>query len=188
MTKVTLLGDSIRLLGYGTKLPEMLGENFTVYQPADNGRYAKYTLRGVMHDWKKDIEGSDIIHWNNGLWDILDFGEGLFTPIDEYVAVMTRITDILKKRADKVIFATTTPITERYPYAVLQTVIDFNNALVPELKKRGIIINDLFSLVYPNMSTFIKDDNIHLTEAGIDACAHQVKDIIIATLDRDSQT
>lgn len=180
MTKITLLGDSIRLLGYGTKLPEILGEDFRVYQPADNGRYAKYTLRGVMHDWKKDIEGSDIIHWNNGLWDILDFGEGLFTPIDEYVAVMTRIAEILKKRADKVIFATTTPIKDGYPYAVLQTVIDYNRVIVPELEKRGIIINDLYSLVYPNIDTYIKDDNIHLTDVGIEACAEQVKNSILS--------
>ena len=28
MKKIVLLGDSIRLIGYGTKVPEMLGENY----------------------------------------------------------------------------------------------------------------------------------------------------------------
>ena len=68
MIKVTLLGDSIRLIGYGTKVPELLGEEFEVFQPSDNCRYCKYTLRG-LHDWKSDMEGSQIVHWNNGLWD-----------------------------------------------------------------------------------------------------------------------
>ena len=41
MKKVVLLGDSIRLIGYGTKVPEMLGPEYTVWQPSDNGRYAQ---------------------------------------------------------------------------------------------------------------------------------------------------
>ena len=31
MTKVTLLGDSIRMIGYGTEVPRLLGEEFEVY-------------------------------------------------------------------------------------------------------------------------------------------------------------
>ena len=30
MKKVTLLGDSIRQIGYGTKVPEMLGDEYEV--------------------------------------------------------------------------------------------------------------------------------------------------------------
>ena len=45
MTKVILLGDSIRRIGYGTKVPELLGENYTVWQPEENCRFAYYTLR-----------------------------------------------------------------------------------------------------------------------------------------------
>ena len=68
MKKVTLLGDSIRLLGYGAKVAEMLGDEYEVFQPEDNCRYVKYTLR-MLFDFKAQIEGSDVIHWNNGLWD-----------------------------------------------------------------------------------------------------------------------
>ena len=31
MIKVTLLGDSIRQIGYGLKVPELLGDQFEVY-------------------------------------------------------------------------------------------------------------------------------------------------------------
>ena len=51
--------------------------------------------------------------------------------------------------------------------------------IVPELQKKGILINDLHALVAADVDRYIrKDDNIHLTEAGIDACAHRVVDVI----------
>ena len=52
--KITLLGDSIRMIGYGTKVPGLLGDEFTVYQPDDNCRFAKYTLRGLF-EWADDM-------------------------------------------------------------------------------------------------------------------------------------
>ena len=45
MKKVTLLGDSIRQIGYGTRVPELLGEDYEVFQPEENCRFVKYTLR-----------------------------------------------------------------------------------------------------------------------------------------------
>lgn len=78
--KVSLLGDSIRRIGYGPVMPELLGDNYEVFQPDDNCRFAKYTLRGLF-EWWADMEGSDIIHWNNGLWNICDlFGDGKSLP------------------------------------------------------------------------------------------------------------
>lgn len=46
--KVTLIGDSIRMIGYGKLVPELLGDEYEVYQPNENGRFAKYTLRGLF--------------------------------------------------------------------------------------------------------------------------------------------
>lgn len=43
--KVVLLGDSVRLIGYGPRVPEMLGEDYSVFQSEDNCRFVKYTLR-----------------------------------------------------------------------------------------------------------------------------------------------
>lgn len=71
MTKVTLLGDSIRWIGYGKTVPQMLGDQFEVWQPNDNCRFAKYTLRGLF-EWQEQMSGSRIVHWNNGLWDVCD--------------------------------------------------------------------------------------------------------------------
>ena len=95
MIKVTLLGDSIRMIGYGLEVPTLLGEEFDVFQPKENCKFAKFTFRGLF-DWEKNMSGSQIVHWNNGLWDVCNlFGDGLFTSEAEYVENMLRIADIL---------------------------------------------------------------------------------------------
>ena len=180
MTKVTLLGDSIRQIGYGPRVPALLGDEFTVWQPGENCRFAQYTLRG-MWDWAGGMEGSEIVHWNNGLWDVCDiFGDGNFTPLETYVDFMVRTARILQKRYGKVIFATTTPVTEQNPHNRNTEIIRYNSAIVPVLSDMGIIINDLHGLMYADIDRFIrKDDNIHLTEEGADVCARQVADMIL---------
>lgn len=179
MTKVTLLGDSIRMIGYGKLVPEMLGNDFEVYQPEDNCRFSKYTLRGLFA-WKQDMEGTRIVHWNNGLWDICNlFGDGPFTPENEYIANMLRIADILLSRYDKVIFATTTPVTERNPYDKNPVIERYNEIIVPLLSEKGVIINDLHSALVKDIDRYIsQEDNIHLTDAGAEVCARQVAEII----------
>ena len=179
MIKVTLLGDSIRMIGYGQAVPTLLGEDFDVFQPNDNCRFAKYTLRGLF-DWEKQMSGTQIVHWNNGLWDICNlFGDSLFTSESEYTENMLRIADLLIAKYDKVIFATTTPVTAQNPYNKNSDIEKYNALIVPLLKKKGIIINDLYQLVSSDIDRYIrKDDNIHLTDEGINVCARQVADII----------
>lgn len=179
--KVTLLGDSIRMAGYGPLVPERLGSDFEVYQPADNCRFAKYTLRGLF-DWEKHMAGSQIVHWNNGLWDFCDlFGDGPFSTEEEYKTNMLRIADILLTRYEKVIFATTTPVTEQNPHDKNPVIERYNALIVPLLEEKGILINDLHATVAQDIDRYIrKDDNIHLTDAGAQVCAKQVADTILA--------
>lgn len=179
MIKVTLLGDSIRTWGYGIKVPEILKDEFEFFQPEENCRFAKHTLRGIF-EWEKDIAGSRIIHWNNGLWDVCDvFGDGLFTSEDEYVATMTRIADLLLARCDKLIFATSTPVREGNPHIKTSDIERYNNLIVPILKEKGVIINDLFSVLIKDVEKYIRaDDKLHPTEAGFDACTQEVVKVL----------
>lgn len=178
MIKVTLLGDSIRKAGYGKYVPGLLGEEFVVFQPDDNCRFSKYTLRNLF-DWKGQMSGTRIVHWNNGLWDICNlFGDGPFSTEEEYVTNMLRIADILQAKYEKVIFATTTPVTERNMYDKNPVIERYNEVIVPLLEERGIIINDLHSLIATDVDRYIKDDNIHLTEEAAMLCARQVVKVI----------
>ncbi|MBQ9940222.1 MAG: SGNH/GDSL hydrolase family protein [Clostridia bacterium] len=174
MIKVTLLGDSIRLLGYGNVVPQLLGDEYEVYQPSENCRFSKYTLRGLF-DWKKGMTGSRIVHWNNGLWDVCElFGDGNFTSEDEYIQNMLRITDILLANHDKVIFATTTPVADANTICKNSFITRYNDIIVPRLQEKGVIINDLYSLVAQDTDKYISEDTIHLSEQGVQLCAEQV--------------
>ena len=180
--KIALLGDSIRMMGYGTVVPEMLGEDYEVFQPDDNCRFAKYTLRGLF-DWQEELKDCEVIHWNNGLWDVCDlFGDGsLFSTDEEYVQNMLRIARLLKKITPNVIFATTTPVDPMHPHNKNEDIVRFNGLIVPKLLEMGFAINDLHAVVAPHIDEYIrKDDKIHLTEKGTIACAKKVVEAIRA--------
>ena len=178
MKKVVLIGDSIRLIGYGGPVAERLSPELEVWQPDDNYRFAQYTLRGLW-DWQDGMRDADIIHWNNGLWDICHlFGDGEFTPIDEYVSTMLRIARILKSRAKTVIFATTTPVRPENLHNKNEVIEAFNAALVPRLVEMGVVINDLYTPMSKDIYRFICEDTIHLSADGIALATDLVEDII----------
>ena len=178
MKKIVLIGDSIRLLGYGASVAERLSDEFEVWQPSENCRFARHTLRGV-YDWRQKMSGADVIHWNNGLWDTCDlFGDGPFTPIDEYVETMLRLARLFRERASTVIFATTTPVRKENSHNKNEIIEAYNAAIVPKLREMGIVINDLYTPMSKDVYRFICDDTIHLSEEGITLATDLVEDII----------
>ena len=174
MKKVVLLGDSIRLIGYGNYVAEALKDEFTVWQPEDNCRFASYTLR-MLFDYRPQIEDADIIHWNNGAWDLCRLYEDgdTFTPIEVYCDTLRRIASILLKITDKVIFATTTPVRDVNVYNDNETVRAFNEAAIKTLAPMGVKINDLYGVVAPDIDGMILDDNIHLNDKAARLCAEK---------------
>ena len=177
MTKVFCIGDSIRMQ-YAPRVKEMLKEEFSVDAPAENCRFAKYSLRG-LYDWRAGLEGCDIVHWNNGLWDVCDiFGDGVFTSEEEYATTMLRIADLLLKEHEIVIFATTTPVSKRNQHNTNETIARYNRMIVPLLEAKGVLINDLYTPVAADINRYISEDTIHLSEEGIALCAAQVADAI----------
>ncbi len=177
MKKVILLGDSIRLIGYGKHVPSLLGSEYKVWQPEDNCRFAAYTLR-MLYDYRNELQGADIIHWNNGLWDLTDIVDGKpFTPFDEYIALLLRIQNTLKKFAPRIIFATTTPTKGCSDHSIERTVL-YNSAAVKALSAEGAEINDIFATVSADIPAMICSDLIHLSEHGEITVAHQVAEAI----------
>ncbi len=171
--KVVLLGDSIRI-AYGKHVPSMLGDDYEVWQPEDNCRFAQYTLR-MLFDERENIKNADVIHWNNGLWDVAElFEDGMFTPEEFYVDTMLRIAKILKGITPNVVFATTTPVHPDYPYNDNEKIKRLNELLVPRLKEMGFVVNDLHSLAINDLSKYICEDQIHPTDEGAKSYAEQV--------------
>ena len=179
MKKIVLLGDSIRLIGYGAKVPELLGDQYEVWQPEDNCRFASYTLR-MLFDHREQIKGADVIHWNNGLWDECDlFGDGAFTPIEEYCDTMERIAKILMTYGKTVVFATTTPTHPAMWGQSRDRIVAYNEAVVARLSPMGIKINDLFSAIDADVERYICGDLIHLSDEGVEVASAKVAECIM---------
>ncbi len=180
MKKVILLGDSIRLVGYGEVVAEMLAKNgCDVWQPDDNSRFCQFTLRQIF-DHAAKIQDSDVVHFNCGAWDICElFGDGPFTDMETYVRTMRRIVKVLKKLGVKqIIFATTTPVRPESTHNRNEVVRNYNEVIVPILQAEGCRINDLYALVAPDIERFIRDDTIHLSDEGTALCAKATVDAI----------
>ena len=184
--KITLLGDSIRFgagerNGYGNRTAELLGDKFEVFQPAENCRFAKHTLR-MLFNYEEAMRGSRIVHFNVGHWDLCDlFGDGSFSTEEEYRDNLVRIARILKSRYDRVIFATTTPVRPENKHSKNSTIARFNEIAVEALVKEGVIINDLNSLLVGDIERYICSDLIHLTDEGVEVCANATAEIIRKT-------
>ena len=177
MKKIILLGDSIRL-SYQNRVSELLGSDYTVWGPDDNGRFASYTLR-MLYDYREVLKGADLIHFNCGLWDMCDlFGDGPFTPMEVYVDQMVRIAKILKTYAPVVVFAATTPPSPKMWGHDIQRVRAYNAAVMAALEPLGILFDDLFTPVAEDIDRMISEDYLHASPYGVEVLANRVADCV----------
>lgn len=183
MKKIILLGDSIRLMGYGAFVPECLGDDYNVWQPDDNCRFASY-LQRMLFDYREIIEGADAIHFNAGHWDLCRINSDgeTFTPIDVYKQEIGRIGKLLLEFTPNVIFSFTTPVRPENPYNTNEDIEAFNKAAADALKPLGIRINDLYTPLANDIYGYILEDNIHLNEKASKLCAsivaNAIKDVL----------
>ena len=178
-SQLLLIGDSIRD-GYQPEVSKILADDFTVWGPADNCRFAKYTLNELDRLFTAYGRNPDIIHWNNGLWDsaIVCQEDGMFTPPDEYERYIRLILRELRKRCDKIIFATTTPVLPIAANQKPEFVQRLNMQIVPVMQQEGVTVNDLYTLIHGCEKQYICEDGIHLTDAGKQICGQAVANTV----------
>ena len=185
MKTVYLIGDSIRCNvpgGYGPYVKEYLEGKANVLQPSDNCRFTVFTFRGLQ-TWFKNLKADDIdiIHWNNGLWDSVEFadGEPLLTK-ELYQYYLVRIYKEMKRRFPnvRIIFATSTHIVEeKYKYPFLRTnarIDEYNQAAREVLEPLGVEIDDLCAVSTTFTTADYIDGKTHFTEAAGRILAEQV--------------
>ena len=178
MKKILMLGDSIRKK-YQPFVREKLLETAEVVGPDDNCRFSKYTLWNA-ETWIKQWGQPDIIHWNNGTWDvcIMPRDNSLFATLDEYMETLRRIAYILKSTGAQIIWATTTPV---HPDNQLRRNSDinlYNAEAVKWMISEKIAVNDLNKVILRDMPAYVSEDHLHLTDAGSEACADAVVEIV----------
>lgn len=190
MKKVLLIGDSIRYgasgsPGYGGYVKDLLADIAEVYAPDDNCRFAQYTLREI-HTWagQVDREAIDLIHWNNGLWDVLRLHKDEpLTPCDIYVYMLGRVHRVMKTLFPKakIVFATSTAVIEEMAspdfFRYNADIEAYNKAACELMASLGVTVNDLYTL----SAAFPKEwhsDFVHFGEDGSRALADQVAAVI----------
>ena len=172
MKQVLLLGDSLRM-GYEPIVRRMLEGRAGVSGPEENGRWAGYTLKSLRF-WIPNLPKPDIIHWNNGLWDLGDdyqLGRPFSLP-EEYESALERTVTVLNKLFPEaqIIMATTMPTDN----PDTSDIVGYNEILKTVALSHKIPVDDLFSVIAGRTQEFVGADHIHLTEAGFETVAVQV--------------
>lgn len=183
MKKIFLIGDSIRIgfsgddtrkFGYGYHIQNKLAGKAIVFNHSENGRFTQYTLR-YLDEWKKEIgagDDVDIVHWNNGLWDVLrQYGDDCLTPIEQYKELLVRVFNRIRLLFPnaKVYFSFSTPVIEEMASKDFsrrnEDIRNYNDAARDVLTPLGVEIIDLYSkakLLQPQYS----HDWVHYNEEG----------------------
>lgn len=186
MKNIFLIGDSIRFgslksPGYGIYVKKQLVNQANVYAPDENCRFVQYTLR-YLHEWAADIdkESIDIVHWNNGLWDVLRLlGDEPFTPCDVYADTLERVYRRIRKLFPhaRIIFATSTPVIEEMATPEFERrntdIALYNQAAIDRLVPLGVEINDLYQIA-SRFDYSLYADWVHFNEAGSEKLAQAV--------------
>jgi hypothetical protein len=178
LKNVLLLGDSIRM-SYMPLVRERLADRAVVNGPDENCRFAAYTLWHVSN-WRQAWGKPDIVHWNNGIWDVYRHNDemGIFTDLDVYLNNLQRILRELRRAEARILWATTTPVLEPHP-RLRNSDIDLYNAEASSIMTaEGIEINDLNAIIRKDPAGLLAEDHLHLSEAGKVACADRIAAVI----------
>lgn len=189
MKNIYLIGDSIRFgsvggagsPGYGVYVKEQLAGIANVYAPNENCQFAQYTLR-FLHTWINDVptDDVDIVHWNNGLWDVLRlFGDDPLTDIETYGGMLKRVCKRIQYLFPKakIIFASSTSVIEEWaPPGFIRynhEIEAYNHKAEEVMNELGVEVNDLYCITKSFDKTYYTDW-VHFNEKGAKFLANHI--------------
>lgn len=170
LPRVLLIGDSISI-GYTPHTTKLLESKAKVTHHAGNAENTRNGLK-LLPTWLK--EGPfDVIHFNWGLWDLVDGGKAV--PIDEYEKNLRELVKQLKETKAKLIWASTTPVPEVNGRKRRDVdVVAYNAVAKKIMEENKIPIDDLYELVKPQLAKLQKANDVHFSTEGSQELAKQV--------------
>ena len=180
LPRLLLLGDSIRM-SYQPFVIDLLKDRAHVVGPAENCQTSGNTLARI-DGWLKELGAPDVVHWNNGLWDVGHNPERdpVQFPVETYIDNLRAILDKLQATGAKIIWATTTPVHPDRPWKDTgwswcnQEINRYNTEARDMMRAEGISIDDLHGIVNAQPDKHLDEDKLHLSNAGRRACAEAV--------------
>lgn len=191
LPNVLIIGDSISI-GYTDLVRDLLAGKANVIHNPDNAQGTTFGLE-KLQEWLGDTKW-DVIHFNWGLHDMKHVKEGTgesSTDLNDprqadlatYTANMEVLVERLKATGAKLIFATTTPFPHGVnPARLPEDTAKYNAAALKIMRDNNIQVNDLYSLVLPDLKTLQKRRNVHFNQEGSTVLAGQVAAVIQSAL------
>lgn len=179
LARVLLIGDSISI-GYTIPVREALSGKVNVHRaPANCGP----TIRGLenLDAWLGD-EPWDLIHFNWGIHDVVNSGDGHQVPIDDYKKNLAELVGRLKKTGAVLIWCSTTPIADGTERLDNRDVVAYNAVAKKIMDAEKIAIDDLYGFALPELEKIQRPQNCHFLPEGSTALAGQVADAITKAL------
>lgn len=178
--------------GYGWYVQQNQSSDVIVELPRDNCQDARYLLSyfDELVTTKEDV--FDVVHWNNGLWDVLHFAGNPvpYTSLEQYIEAICSIKIMLSKiyPTAQICFALTTSASEHLQnsssYRKNEEIAAYNEAAIKALTKMNVDIDDL-NIVARNIGNEYRlKDGIHFTEMGAELLSDAVFSFIKERCDR----
>jgi len=186
LPRVLLIGDSISI-GYTPRVRSLLKGKAHVHRPETNCRWSAFGNE-MIEAWIGDSEW-DVIHFNFGLWDWYGWAQETRSTPESYARNLENIVAKLKAKTDApLVFATTTPPCvgpeRKVKFVVSQDrAKEFNKVAGAVMKKHGVQINDLYSVIGEDRTRYQRGANdVHYIDAGRDLLAAKVAETIATAL------
>jgi len=176
LPRVLLIGDSVSR-GYTQAVRKELAGKLNVHRaPANCGPTASglKNLEVWLGDPKKKW---DAIHFNFGIHNRATAPEVYGKELEEIVAR-------LKATGAKLIWATTTPgpPDTKDGEAATVAIVEKNKIAAAVMKKHGVVIDDLYAWVLPDLAKFQNPKDVHFTGPGYERLAERVARVLETAL------
>ncbi|HWL08376.1 MAG TPA: SGNH/GDSL hydrolase family protein [Planctomicrobium sp.] len=177
LPRVLLIGDSVSR-GYTLSARKSLSGVANVLRAPEN---CGPTAMGLK---KLDIWLGD------GKWDVIHFNFGIHdrrTPIADYEARLEELIARMKGTGATLVWATTTPIPSDWKEGpeVSQMMLERDAVAVKVMVKHGIKVNDLYSLILPQLKETQNPQDVHFNGQGYELLGQQVAETIRNVLTKE---
>ena len=176
LPRVLLIGDSVSR-GYTQAVRKELAGKVNVHRaPANCGPTASGLKN--LDAWLGDpAKKWDAIHFNFGIHNRATAPEVYEKELDELVRR-------LEASGAKLVWASTTPIPPETKdgAAAAAAIVEKNKIAARVMQKHGVVIDDLYAWMLPDLAKFQNPKDVHFTAAGYDRLAQRVARVIETAL------
>ena len=185
LPRVLIIRDSISI-GYTPRVRKLLDGKANVHRPKTNCRWSAFGNEKVV-EWIGE-EKWDVIHFNFGLWDWYGWKQENKATPESYAKNLDGIVEKLRSSGTTLVFAVTTPPCIG-PEGKVKLIVtqeraeEFNRAALAVMKKHGLAINNLYSVIGKDRAKYQRGENdVHYNDAGRDLLAKHVAKVIAKQL------